>query len=198
MVVMRIGGLAIATVVAVSIVFAGCGGSGGVKSAQESSPSASSTTTGVAPSPTWVPTSPLPSVTGLDALITFLADHGVVCDHVDVENEDATALPTGPEIIAMCYRPHGENTLELLIYRSAHDRTSNRPGTTLLPCSRSPEASALNGRIMAIAEGENFDIRAAESRVSTPTSLTALNTATENIARQTRLRPRSITFGCSR
>ena len=142
MVVMRIGGLAIATVVAVLIVFAGCGGSGGVKSAQESSPSASSTTTGVAPSPTWVPTSPLPSVTGLDALITFLADHGVVCDHVDVENEDATALPTGPEIIAMCYRPHGENTLELLIYRSAHDRTSNRPGTTLLPCSRSPEASA--------------------------------------------------------
>jgi hypothetical protein len=210
------GVLAVAALVAALVASGGCGDGGeaeptattGVPSTSSVSAAATtanatvpatsalSPTTSIGTSSSWVPTMPLPSVASLDELVTFLADRGVVCDHVDVENEGATAVPNGPFVIAMCYRGQGGNSLELSIYRSAQDRAGKRPDTTVLPCAQSSELRALDGLVMTIAEGGNFDIRAAESQVSTPTSLAVLNSVTEGIARQTLLRLGYLSFSC--
>ena len=136
------------------------------------------------------------SALDLTALVAFLSDHGIPCDRVDIENEGATAVPNGPFVVAMCYRTQGLHTLELSLYRSAQDRAIKRSPTVLLACTQSPENEALSGLTLTIAEGDNFDIRAAESQMSTPESLSALNTATATVATQARLRLGKLTFEC--
>ena len=138
----------------------------------------------------------LESADDLSALVTYLSDHGIPCDRVDIENEGATAVPNGPFVIAMCYRSQGLHTLDLSLYRSAQDRAIKRSRTVLVACAQSPENEALSGLTMTIAEGDNFDIRAAESQMSTPESLAALNAETETVATQARLRIGKLTFEC--
>ena len=136
------------------------------------------------------------SALDLTALVAFLSDHGIPCERVDIENEGATAVPNGPFSIAMCYRSQGLHTLELSLYRSAQDRAIKRAPTVLVACAQSPENEALSGLTMTIAEGDNFDIRAAESQMSTPESLAALNAATETVATQAQLRLGKLAFEC--
>ena len=136
------------------------------------------------------------SALDLTALVAFLSDHGIPCERVDIENEGATAVPNGPFSIAMCYRSQGLHTLELSLYRSAQERAIKRAPTVLVACAQSPENEALSGLTMTIAEGDNFDIRAAESQMSTPESLAALNAATETVATQAQLRLGKLTFEC--
>jgi len=138
----------------------------------------------------------LESADDLTALVTYLSDHGIQCDRVDIENEGATAVPNGPFVIAMCYRSQGLHTLELSLYRSAQDRATKRSPTVLVACAQSPENEALSGLTMTIAEGDNFDIRAAESQMSTPESLAALNAATATVATHAQLRLGKLTFEC--
>ncbi|CAB4696804.1 MAG: hypothetical protein F2659_05155 [Actinobacteria bacterium] len=136
------------------------------------------------------------SALDLTALVAFLSDHGIPCERVDIENEGATAVPNGPFSIAMCYRSQGLHTLELSLYRSAQERAIKRAPTVLVACAQSPENEALSGLTMTIAEGDNFDIRAAESQMSTPESLAALNAATETVATQAQLRLGKLAFEC--
>lgn len=136
------------------------------------------------------------SAANLTALVAYLSGHGIPCDRVDIENEGATAVPNGPFVIAMCYRSQGLHTLELSLYRSAQDRAIKRSPAVLVACAQSPENESLSGLTMTIAEGENFDIRAAESQMSTPESLAALNAATETVAAQAQLQLGTITFEC--
>lgn len=185
-----------AVVMSVSMAVTACGGTDRAGKTPTPSASTSSTIPAAMPSPTWEPAAPLPTVAGLDGLVAFLGDHGVICDHTDVENEGATAVPEGPATIAMCYPPSGGHPLELSIYRSAQECARGRPGAASLPCASLPELSALDGRTMTIAEGDNFSIRAADSRALTPSSLASLNQATEDIARRTLLQLRSARLSC--
>ena len=153
---------------------------------------------GSEPTTTPTTTSPtgLPSVTDTAEAVAYLASHGVKCDRVDVENEGATESPVGAYARAMCYRT-GAETLELLVYRSSADRDLKRPEMMSLPCDTSADLKALAGAVMTLAEGENFDVRAADSDDLTRDSLALLNAATEKAARVTGQRIGHASFTCA-
>jgi hypothetical protein len=159
---------------AAMLMIGGCGSSG---SSTGSTSSASTTTRGVV----------LPSATGISGIAAYLAQHGTRCERLDVENEGPTASRVGPYARAMCYR-RSEPTLELLVYHSASEREIKRPEMMTMPCGTVASLRALDRRTMTFAEGENFDIRAADSGTLTPTMLDELNSATEKAAVATGLR----------
>ncbi len=184
---MRLRFLALMTLTATLVAAGGCGSGGEVlMTATTHKPAETLRAT----------TAPLVSAADLTALVAYLNGHGAPCTRVDIENEGATAVPNGPFVIAMCYRTVGLPTLELSIYRSAQDRASKRSDTLLVACAQSPENEALNGLRMTIAQGDNFDIRATESVISTPASLAVLNAATETVATQAHLTLGYRTFAC--
>lgn len=132
------------------------------------------------------------SVTTIDGIVAFLAGKGIACSHVDIENEPGGGLPGD----AMCYRD-GARTLELLLYAGGATRDTTRARASAIPCADVPTMRALDGLAMSVAEGDGFDVRAADSSGLTPTSLTALNAETEKVAAATGTRIGRVTFRCT-
>jgi hypothetical protein len=155
------------------LVIAACGSSGSPRSATTAS--------------TTVPEAVLPSASAISGVVAYLNDHGVRCERVDTENEGPTSSPVGAYARAMCYRPSAR-TLELLLYHSAIERVAKRPEMMSMPCGTVASVRAVAGRAMSFAQGENFDIRAADSGTLTPALLDELNSATEKAAVATGLR----------
>lgn len=164
------------TAVVLALLLGACGGGG------NGAPATTSPTT----------TASAGSVTTLDGIVSFLATKGITCAQVDIENEPGGGLPGD----AMCYRT-GERTLELLLYTGGATRETARAWASAIPCADATSMRALDGLSMSVAEGDGFDVRAADSQSMTPTSLTVLNAETEKVAAQAGLAVGHVTYRCA-
>jgi hypothetical protein len=67
-----------------------------------------------------------------------------------------------------------------------------------MPSGTVASVRALDGRALTFAEGENFDIRAADSGTLTPALTDELDSATEKVAVATNLRIGHASLVCAR